>query len=173
MGIDRDSIHPTELEKEVNQINKTLRTHMIDTASDPALMLNFQSEVADIPTIDLTGEEVNIRYPPPRGNIAQDPQDDMNASVAAPGHSNHPHGVCDESFLSIAPSHTGSAVAPAVPSTLGLQGIPTTSLIINKKTFSQKSIDKVKSLMSKESRVQTLITVGTEEAATHFDATTS
>ena len=54
-----------------------------------------------------------------------------------------------------------------------LQSIPTASLIIDKKTFSPKSIDKVKSLVSKESRVQTLITVGTEKAATHFDATTS
>ena len=94
----------------------------------------------------------------------------MNASTAASSHSNHPHGVRDESFSS---SHTGSALPSAVPSTLGLQSIPTASLIIDKKTFSPKSIDKVKSLMSKESRVQTLITVGTEEAATHFDATTS
>ena len=70
---------------------------MINTASDPALMLNFKSEVADIPTIDLTGEEANIRYPPPRDNIARDPQDNMNASTVAPCHSNHPH---DESFSS-------------------------------------------------------------------------
>ena len=136
-------------------------------------MLSVKSEVADIPTINLTGQEANIRYPPSRGNIARDAQDDMNASTAAPSCSTYPHDVHDESFSSIAPSHTGSVVASAVPSTLDLQSILTASLIINKKTFSPKSIENVKSLMSKEGRVQTLITIGTEEAATCFDATTS
>ena len=64
-------------------------------------------------------------------------------------------------------------MALAVPFTIGLQGIPTASLIINKKTFSPKSIDRVKSLMSKENRAYTLITVGMEEAATCLDAPTS
>ena len=62
---------------------------MIDMALNPALMLNFQSMVADIPTIKLTGEEVNIHYPQPRGNIARDPGDDLGASTAAPGCSIH------------------------------------------------------------------------------------
>ena len=62
---------------------------MIDTASDPALMLNFKSEVTDVPTINLTGEEANINYPPPQGNIAQDPEDDLDASTAAPSCCNH------------------------------------------------------------------------------------
>ena len=53
---------------------------MMDT-SDPALMLNFKSEVADIPTINLTGEEANIRYPPPRGNITWDAEDDRMRKV--------------------------------------------------------------------------------------------
>ena len=75
--------------------------------------------------------------------------------------------------MSIAPSHTGSPVAPAVQSTSGLQDIPTCSLIINTKTFSPKSINRVKALMSKENRAHTLITVGAEEAATHFNAPTS
>ena len=101
---------------------------MIDMALNPALMLNFKSEVADIPTIDLRGEEAN--YPPLQSNIPRDPEDDLDASTAAPVHSNHQPGVFDESFLSIAPSHTGSAVTPAVPSTSGLQSIPTASLII-------------------------------------------
>ena len=70
MGLDRGSTHPTELEREVDQTRKTIQTHMIDTISDPTLMLNFKSEVTDIPTINMTGEEANIRYPPPRGNIA-------------------------------------------------------------------------------------------------------
>ena len=34
-------------------------------------------------------------------------------------------------------------------------------------------MDRVKALMSKENRTQTLIKVGTEEAATHFDVQTS
>ena len=94
-------------------------------------MLNFKSEITGIPTINLTGEEADIHYPPLRGNITQNPEDNLDASTAAPGHSTHRHGVCDESFLSVAPSHTGSAVAPAVPSTSGLQGIPTSLLIID------------------------------------------
>ena len=106
---------------------------MVDTASDPALMLNYKSEAADIPTIDLTGEEANIHYPPPKGNITYDPEDDLDTSTAAPGHSIHPYGVHDESFSSVAPSHMGSAEAPAVPSTSALQGIPASSLVINKK----------------------------------------
>ena len=97
----------------------------------------------------------------------------MEASTAAPGHSNHPHGVCNESFSSTAPSHTGSAVAPVMPSTLGLQNIPTASLIIEKRTFTPESIDKVRSLMLKENRAKTLIIIGTEETATCFNATTS
>ena len=158
-GINRGSTHPAQLEREVDQISQTLRTCIIDITSYPALMLNFKSEITDIPTIDLTGEEVNIHYPPPRGNIAQDPEDDLDVSTAARGHSIHQHGVGNESFLSTAPSHTGSAVTPAVPSTSGLQGILTASLIIDKKTFSPKSIDRVKSLMSKKNRAHTLITV--------------
>ena len=67
----------------------------------------------------------------------------------------------------------GSAGVPAIPSTSGLQGIPTSSLIIDTKTFSPKSINRVKALMSKESRAHTLITVGVEVAATHFNAPTS
>ena len=62
---------------------------MVNTASDPALMLNFKSKVTDIPTMDLTGEEAKINYPPPQGNIARDPEDDLDASTAALGSSNH------------------------------------------------------------------------------------
>ena len=171
-GIDRGSTHPTHLESDVNQISQALQTGMINTASNPALMLNL-SEIKDVPTIDLTGEESMIHYPPLRGNITQDPEDNLDASTVACGHSIHQHGVHDESFLSVAPSHTGSAGAPAVPSTSGLQGNPTSSLIINTKTFSPKSIDRVKALMSKEIRAHTLITVWAEEAATCFNAPTS
>ena len=171
-GINRGSTHPTQLDSEVNQISQALQTCMINTALNLALMLNFKSEITSIPSINLTREEADIHYPPLRGNITQDPEDNLNTSTVAPGHPsidmvfvmNHSH---------IAPSHTGSAVAPAVQSTSGLQGIPTSSLIIDKKTFSPKSINRVKALMSKENRAHNLITVGAEEVATRFDAPTS
>ena len=54
-----------------------------------------------------------------------------------------------------------------------LRNIPTSSLVINKQGLSLKSIDRLKALMSKENRTQTLIKVGTKEATTHFDAHTS
>ena len=116
-GTDRGSTHPTQLEREVNQISQALQTHKINTALDPALMLDFRSEIAGVPTINLTGDEANIHYPPPRGNITQDPEDDLDASTAAPGHPTHRHGAHNDSFSSIAPSHTGSTRGPAVPST--------------------------------------------------------
>ena len=97
----------------------------------------------------------------------------MNAPTAVPGHSSHSQSICDESFSSMAPSLTGSTGAPAVPSTSVLQDIPTASLVIDKKAFSPKSMERVKALMSKENRTQTLIKVGTEEAATCFDVPTS
>ena len=62
---------------------------MVEMASDPALMLNYKSEATDIPIINLTGEEATIHYAPLRGNIAQDPEDDLDASTTAPGHSIH------------------------------------------------------------------------------------
>ena len=58
-------------------------------------------------------------------------------------------------------------------STLVLRNIPTASLIIDKQGFSPKSIDRLKTLMSKENRTQTLIKVRTEEATTHFNVPTS
>ena len=88
-GINRGSTRPTQLENEVYQISQALQSHMINTASNPALMLNFKSEIEGIPTIDLTGEEANVHYPPLRGNIAQDLEDNLNASTVAPGHSIH------------------------------------------------------------------------------------
>ena len=73
----------------------------------------------------------------------------------------------------MAPSLTGSTGAPAVPSTSVLQDIPTASLVIDKKAFSPKTRERVKALMSKENRTQTLIKVWVEEAATHYDMPTS
>ena len=134
---------------------------MVDTTSDPALMLNFKSEIRGIPTIDLTGEEAVLHYPPLRGNITQDLEDYIDAPTTAPNHSSHQHAVCDEPFPSFTPSHSGSGGIPAVPSTSALRSIPTDFLIIDKKGFIPKSIDRVKALMLKENRTQTFIKVGT------------
>ena len=81
--------HPTKLETKVDQFRRTLQTHRVDVTSDPALMLNFKSDAADIPTIDLTGTETMIIHPPLRGNIALDIEEDMNAPTSVPGHSSH------------------------------------------------------------------------------------
>ena len=125
---------------------------MVDVTSDPAFMLNFKSEIRGIPTIDLMGEEAILHYPQLRGNITQDFKDNLDVPTTAPGHSSHEHTVHDESFSSIAPSHTGSGGAPAMSSTLVVRNIPMDSLIINKKGFSPKSINRLKALMSKENR---------------------
>ena len=109
---------------------------MVDASSDLALMLNFKSEIRAVPTIDLTGEEAVLHYPPLRGNIAQDLKDNFDVPTTTPGHSSHQHAVHDESFSSIAPSRTGSGGAPAMSSTSVLRNIPTDSLIIDKKGFS-------------------------------------
>ena len=106
--IERGSTHPTKMESEVNLFSKVLQTHMVDVTLDPALMLNFKSEIEGIPTINLTGEEAVLHYPPLKGNIAQDPKDDLDAPTTALGHSSHHHAVHDKSFSSVAPSHTGS-----------------------------------------------------------------
>ena len=79
----------------------------------------------------------------------------------------------DESFSSVAPSHTGSGAAPTTSSDSALRIIPTVSLATDKQEFSPQSISRLKALMSKENRTQTLIKVGTEEASTCFDEHTS
>ena len=170
MDIERGSTHPTCLESEVDHFSKALQTCMVDVTSNPALMLDFKSRIKGIPTIDLTSEEVAPCYPPLKGNIAEDPEDDLDMPTTALGHSNHQHTVCDESFLSAAPIHTDSGGAQAMPSTLVLRNILTASLVTDKQKFSPRSIDRLKALMSTEDRTQTLIKVGMEEATTCFDA---
>ena len=146
---------------------------MVVVTSDPALMLNFKSEIEGIPTIDLTGEEAVLHYQPLKGNIAQDPNDDLDSPTTALGHSSHQHAPHDEPFSSVAPLHAGSGGALAMSSASVLRNIPTASLVIDKQGFSPKSIDRLKALMLKENRTQTLIKVGTEEANTRFIAPTS
>ena len=90
--------------------------------------------------------------------------------TTAPGPSNCQQTVHDESFRSVAPPHTDSGAAPATSSASALRIIPTTSLATDGQEFSPQSIGRLKALMSKENRTQTLIKVGAEEASTHFNA---
>ena len=106
-------------------------------------------------------------YPPLKGNIKAD----LEVPTTALVHSSHQQTVCDESFSSVAPSDTG--VAPATSSASALRIIPTALLATDKQEFSLQSINRLKALMLKENRTQTLSKVGTEEASTHFDAHTS
>ena len=69
--------------------------------------------------------------------------------------------------------HIDSGGALAMPSASVLRNIPTASLVMDKQEFSPKSINRLKALMSKENKIQTLIKVGTEEVTTRFDAHTS
>ena len=90
---------------------------MVDVTSNPALMLDFKSEIKGVPTIDLTTEEVVLHYPPLKGNIAQDPEDDLDMPTTALGHSSHQHTVHDELLSSVVPVHADSGGAPAMLST--------------------------------------------------------
>ena len=91
-------------------------------------------------------------YPPPKGNIADDPEDDLEVPTTAPGPSNHHKTVRDEPFRSAAPPHTDSDVAPGTASASALRIIPITSLATDKQQFSPQSIGRLKALMSKENR---------------------
>ena len=68
---ERSPTCPTQMEMEVNHFSKVLQTHLVDITSNPALMLDFSCG------IDLTKDEAVVRYPPPKGNIADDPEDDL------------------------------------------------------------------------------------------------
>ena len=167
--IKRGSTHPTHLESEVHHFSKALQTHMVDVTSNPALMLDFKIGIKGITTIDLTTEVV-LHYPPLKGNIAEDPEDDLDVPTTALGVSSHHHTVCDELFSSVVPLHTDSGGAQAMPSTIVLRNIPTASLVMDKQEFSPESINRLKTLMSKENSTQTLIKVGMEETTICFDA---
>ena len=114
-----------------------------------------------------------LHYPLLKGNIADNPEDDLEVPTTALGHLSQQQTVCDESFSSVAPPHTGSGVAPAISSASALRIIPTALLATDKQEFSPQSIGRLKALMLKENRTQTLIKVRTEEVSTHFDAHTS
>ena len=134
--IERSSTHPIQLESKVDHFSKALCTHTVDVTLDPALMFDFKSGIKKIPTINLTGEEAALYYPPLKGNIADNPEDNLDASTTALGHLNHQQTVHDESFSSVAPSHTGSGGTQAKSSASALRNIPTASLAIDKQGFS-------------------------------------
>ena len=104
--IERGSTHPTQLEMEVDHFSKVLQTHLVDVTSDQALMLDFRCRIKNLPTIDLTGEKAALCYLPLKGNIADNPENDLGVLTTALGHLSHQQTVCDESFLSVAPPHT-------------------------------------------------------------------
>ena len=133
-------------------------------------MLDFRCRIKDVPTIDLTGEEAVLCYPLPKSNIANNPEDDLEVPTTAPGPLNCQQTVHEEPSSSVAPPHTDSIVAPATSSASALRIIPTTSLATDKQEFPPQSIGRLKALMLKENRTQTLIKVGAEEASTHFNA---
>ena len=47
-------------------------------------MLDFNHGVEGIPVINLTKEEVEVRYLPLQGTIAEDPEDDIEMPTAVP-----------------------------------------------------------------------------------------
>ena len=171
--IERDSTCPTQLKMEVDHFSKVLQTHLVDATSDPALMLDFRCGIENVPTINLTREEAVLCYLLLKGNIDDDPEDDLEVPTAALGHLSCQQTVHDESFLSVAPPHTDYGVAQATSSASALRIILTALLATDKQEFSPQSIGRLKAPMLKENRTQTLIKVGAEEASTHFDAHTS
>ena len=114
--IKRGLTHLTKMESEVDHFSKAHWTCMVDVTLDPTLMLNFKSEIEGILTIDLTEEDAVLHYLPLKGNITQDPEDDLEVHTTVLGHSSHQHAVYDESFSSVAPLHTGSGGALAMSS---------------------------------------------------------
>ena len=170
IDIERGSTHPTQLEMEVDHFSKVLQTHLVDITSNPTLMLDFNCGIEDVPAINLTKDKAVLYYLLLKSNIADNPEDNLEVPTTAPGPLNHQQTVCDESFQSVAPPHMDSGVAPATSSPSALGIIPTTSLATDRQEFSPQSIGRLKALMLKESRTQTLFKVGAEEASTHFDA---
>ena len=169
IDIERGSTHPTQLEMEVNHFSKVLQTCLVDVTANLTIMLDFSCGIEGVSTIDLTKDGVEVHYPL-KGNIADYPEDNLEMPITAPGPLNCHQTVRDESFPNAAPPHTDSDAAPGTSSASALGIIPTTLLATDKQQFSPQSIGRLKALMSKENRTQTLIKVETEEASTHFDA---
>ena len=90
-------------------------------------MLDFNCGVRGISTIDLTKEEVEVHYLLHQGNIAEDPEDDMEMPTAALGPS-----TCQPT------AHGGLSKTPAPPA--------------DQQWFSPQPIGRLEALMSKENR---------------------
>ena len=144
INIERDSTHPTDLKMEVNHFSRVLQTHLVDVTSNPTLMLDFNCGVEGILTNNLT-KEVKVRYLPHQGNIAEDPEDDIEMPTAAPGPS-----TCQPT------THGGLSKTPAPPA--------------DQQQFSCQPIGRLEALMLNENMALIPIKVGMEEALTHFDA---
>ena len=105
---------------EVDHFSKVLQTCPVDVTANPTLMLDFSCGIKGIQTINLTKDEVEVHYPLLRGNIADNPEDDLEMPTTASGPLNHHQTVCDESFLNAAPAHTDSVAAPGTSSASAL-----------------------------------------------------
>ena len=143
---------------EVDHFSKVLQTCLVDVTANLTLMLDFSCGIKGIPTINLTKDEVEVHYLPLKDNIADNPEDDLEMPTMAPGPLNCHQTVCDESFQNAAPPHMDSDAAPGTSSVSALGIIPT-----DKQQFSPQSIGRLKALMLKEYRTQTLIKVGEED----------
>ena len=117
----------------------------MDVTSNPTLMLDFNCGIKGIPMIDLTKDKIEVHYPPHQGNIADDPEDDVEMPTTVPGPSTHQRTA-----------HGESSKTSALPA--------------DKQWFSPQPTGRLEALMSKENQTQILIKVGTEETSTHFDA---
>ena len=117
----------------------------MDVTSNPTLMLNFDCGVEGVPTINLTKDELEVCYPLHKGNIAEDPEDDMEMPTAVPGPLTHQPTT-----------HAGSSKTPAPPA--------------DQQQLSPQPIGRLDALMSKQNRTLTLMKVGMEEASIRFNA---
>ena len=128
--IKKGSTVPTQLEVKVNNTTTALQTHMTDVCADPTLMLNFEPTVIGVTTINLTSDEVIIKYPPERGNIVAAQRDDRDTTEVI---SDNATSLRDESLTSAAPSLLSSTAPPVFGP---VSGQPHQSLKIDKQPFS-------------------------------------
>ena len=99
---------------------------MTDICADPTLMLNLEPTVIGVTAIDLTSDEVIMKYPLERGNIVAAKRDNMETTEVIPDNAT---SLRDESLTSAAPSLPSSTAPPAVGP---VSGQPHPSLKIDK-----------------------------------------
>ena len=130
-------------------------------------MLNLKPTVIGVTTIDLTSDEVIIKYPLERGNIIASHRDDRDTTEVIPDNAT---SLQDESLMSAAPSLPSSTAPPVVGS---VSDQPHPSLKINKQPFFPESIKQVQNLISKENTAATLALIGVDKVISHIDAVTA